>query len=596
MADYTPVKFHKFSPEKRPYSRSLTRVRHVSSSRGGYASTAATERKAKPSLSPLPAQEPKSVLGKLRSRVSAGSGDKVMPAVAASIIKDYVLPLFEADCRKQTLIRRSSEKGLTRKFSNGEGNSGTLYAEMKLSDKLGEHLTDLRMQNAELIKQLNEQTQVKESCKKEVDHLRSQVNALQTGLQTSFNFTEELQSQLQSLQLNSSVLTNELKELRVQHKSEVKKNLLLNEKYIAVLGNYNEVNYSHVMILQEKKLLQIQFEIVTTSMRNLKQIMTDVQTYKTGFDKVFLEKSLIVKDFDRQKDWIDFLCKEYERIFNLRKVEQMNLSLMDTMLTDVSGQREKALKFLIKKNEQLSTTLNSELKENADLVNKLKEITKKYEALSGEFRTLWRTHTNVKKTVRGEFDRCKRCDRMYREIDNFNWSCRVHTSSFDAFWLCCGASKQAPGCSTSKHQPMDEIDKLNLGGAGTKEIVRERCVNCKQFGHEAASCSKDPNSLAGLGLHSTKDKPLRSCTLTADSLRLLRSKLGDYGMTKDDLGSPSNSSEGSDGNRRHNLDLNVKMKLKESMKIRDVLSSLADLSRSETLIQIMDFSRQEPSS
>jgi hypothetical protein len=540
-------------------------------------------------MSPRPTEESKTVLGKLRSRVSSGAGDKVTPAVAASIIKDYVLPLFEADCRKQTLIRRSSEKGLKWKNSNGEG---TLYAEMKLSDKLGEHLTDLRKQNAELTQQLNKQTQVSESWKKEVGPLRSQVNALQTGLQSSFSLAEELQLQLQSLQLNSSVLTNALKELKTLHKSEVKKNLLLNEKYLAVLESYNAANYSNVMLLQEKKLLQIQFEIVATTMQSLKQFMDNVKTHKTGFDKVFLEKRLIVKDFHRQKDWVEFLCKEYERMFNLRKAEQMSLSLMDTMLTDVSGQREKALKFLIKKNEQLSTSLNSELKENAELVSKLKEVTSKYDALSGEFRTLWRTHTRVKKKVKGEFSKCKRCDRMYRESDNYNWSCRIHPSTFEAFWLCCGASKTAPGCSTRRHQPMEEIDKLDLG-VGTKEIAQERCINCKQFGHETMSCSKDPNSLAGLILQRSKDKQSRNCTLTADSLRLLRDKLGDYGMTYDDLGSPSNSSESSDGSRGKHLDLNVKMALKESMKIRDVLSSLAEVSRTETRIEIVDYSRDQ---
>ena len=54
--------------------------------------------------------------------------------------------------------------------------------------------------------------------------------------------------------------------------------------------------------------------------------------------------------------------------------------------------------------------------------------------------------------VNVEFKICKNCGREYTEKENFNWSCRTHSSEYNLMWWCCGKErKDTPGCNISKH-------------------------------------------------------------------------------------------------------------------------------------------------
>lgn len=59
-------------------------------------------------------------------------------------------------------------------------------------------------------------------------------------------------------------------------------------------------------------------------------------------------------------------------------------------------------------------------------------------------------------------------------------------------WWCCGKRDyHAPGCKSQKHTTKDDkLDDDEKGNAGHKQI---RCMCCKEFGHEADYCPKDPN-------------------------------------------------------------------------------------------------------
>jgi hypothetical protein len=69
---------------------------------------------------------------------------------------------------------------------------------------------------------------------------------------------------------------------------------------------------------------------------------------------------------------------------------------------------------------------------------------------------------------------CKKCNKEYKEKDNFNWSCCTHQSDYSGeIWWCCGRTeKDARGCKYAKHmkQPDEDEDQLQV-----KAKVQQSC-------------------------------------------------------------------------------------------------------------------------
>ena len=95
---------------------------------------------------------------------------------------------------------------------------------------------------------------------------------------------------------------------------------------------------------------------------------------------------------------------------------------------------------------------------------------------------------------------CKNCGLEYLEPENFNWSCRTHRSEYGGeMWWCCGKrSKESQGCKFSKHETKDDEDEENQNEDGEKDKVKRiKCFCCRDVGHLAHDCIRDPNIKTG---------------------------------------------------------------------------------------------------
>lgn len=70
---------------------------------------------------------------------------EITPELAASVVRDFILPMFESDGKK--LLRKRgknhSGKGVTNILADS-GVSGTVFQELKLSEVLSSELAGLR--------------------------------------------------------------------------------------------------------------------------------------------------------------------------------------------------------------------------------------------------------------------------------------------------------------------------------------------------------------------------------------------------------------------------------------------------------------------
>ncbi|OMJ86651.1 hypothetical protein SteCoe_11803 [Stentor coeruleus] len=151
--------------------------------------------------------------------------------------------------------------------------------------------------------------------------------------------------------------------------------------------------------------------------------------------------------------------------------------------------------------ENLILTLKSNETECENLSlstkNKEKEIvdfSSEYEGIQEKLREAQALHRSSKPELI-----CKTCNRTYIELENYNWSCSVHTSEWSGsmYWCCGSVYKESIGCQKRKHQERKDEDYQE---ALVFSILTEDkqgptfCTNCKTPGHTSQKCSFDPNS------------------------------------------------------------------------------------------------------
>ena len=94
---------------------------------------------------------------------------------------------------------------------------------------------------------------------------------------------------------------------------------------------------------------------------------------------------------------------------------------------------------------------------------------------------------------------CKRCNKIYYESDNFNWSCRTHLGKFSGqmYWCCGRNGREALGCYVSKHEPKNEEEEDGRLEGVYNPNDGAICSSCRQIGHKAHECLRDPNVRSG---------------------------------------------------------------------------------------------------
>lgn len=186
-----------------------------------------------------------------------------------------------------------------------------------------------------------------------------------------------------------------------------------------------------------------------------------------------LEASLAQTTTDR-----DAIQKEYTDFMSLK--------------TSAETIQMKAFKLLKDKHNSLQAEYNKCIEERELFKIKNSDIEKKYSDISEELQKLQHKlkQTSIKIAKNDEENFCIKCQKIFFESENYNWSCKTHQSNFynDIYWCCGKTGKNAVGCIVSKHMVKDEDIDNSLSA-----YMPKFCVLCKKPGHLVAECPKDPN-------------------------------------------------------------------------------------------------------
>ncbi|OMJ77667.1 hypothetical protein SteCoe_22708 [Stentor coeruleus] len=208
--------------------------------------------------------------------------------------------------------------------------------------------------------------------------------------------------------------------------------------------------------------------IINTLITNSKDLQISYET---------IEKKVL--DITQQRDDIKYRMELLIKAKNILTDDQEKL---------ISKNKEKMLRL-----KNLSESLTEEREK---LKGKLETIEYSYKILSEEYEKLRQRAKLVKfRQIEAEEEKvCKNCKKIYKEEENFNWSCKVHSSQFSGIWWCCGKKdKNASGCKVCMHESKDEYD---LGLKEDDMIIDKKnfCTSCKKNGHIFSECPKDPNA------------------------------------------------------------------------------------------------------
>ncbi|CAD7933181.1 unnamed protein product [Amoebophrya sp. A25] len=189
-----------------------------------------------------------------------------------------------------------------------------------------------------------------------------------------------------------------------------------------------------------------------------------------------------------------------------KKVLQKDCGKLQQDLEDLGGKHGAEMSKLAQEKERIG-------KERDKLSRKLKELSQDYDKM----RQRWKKYRARRKLFEQDTKTCKRCGKEYMESGNFNWSCRTHSSEFGGeMWWCCGKlGIQALGCKFGKHESKDDDEDWELKGPqkeeegdggqneqegkATRDATRDariRCYGCRELGHKAKDCPRDPNVLS----------------------------------------------------------------------------------------------------
>lgn len=444
----------------------------------------------------------RSTLSTLREKRTLNSSF-INPLLASKVLKIFILPIL-----KEKLQRESeSLKNLTRKKKTqvkkveDNGLSGLL------KKKVNECSLELKKLRTNLDKVLIENAKIKEELEKYKEDIENhKIN--QTLISNFPTYIIATESQAERYKNKISVKALEYKialQTVLKHKyslssklsKENSQNYILKHSKTKNKIHKEENTLSHVILGDHLHKIFLASEKLKIPFGMLSKISSAINN--TGISR-YLYFDLFIKTTDKNLSEYSFMIKNIidknNDYFSIRKKAKLNkvniIANVNIMIQKLHGYQSESVVF------------------REAIENKHKAL----EELKIEFDATRKKVVEKQGGSAGKTDFiCKNCYQSYKETENFNWSCKRHTSEWsgEVYWCCGKSTKSSLGCFLSKHisdlPEEQEFDDQEI----QKITEKEFCLTCKKTGHNFKACTKDPNhktfnprSRSQLNLHPNK--------------------------------------------------------------------------------------------
>lgn len=199
-----------------------------------------------------------SMIERIRNRHDSCDELKITPQLAAKVVKQFILPMFEADSRKLTNGSRfdcfgiklndvkTHRRNQSSEFRNMGTMSNTVYSELKLSEQLSYEIQQVKNELSNTQKKLKDTEQQREAISREYESLKSKHTNKCTELQgINFDYTI-LTGEIQKLEFKQSLQSNQVIIYRNTYNDILKENAQLSHE-IQSQRAVIDIRYIHIV-------------------------------------------------------------------------------------------------------------------------------------------------------------------------------------------------------------------------------------------------------------------------------------------------------------------------------------------------------------
>ena len=173
----------------------------------------------------------------------------------------------------------------------------------------------------------------------------------------------------------------------------------------------------------------------------------------------------IILDYAKKLD--NTIKNNEETISNLTLMkDELNTKVLElsNYSNNLETEQEKWTNYLKDKNTRNNEFIELLTEEKERFASKLENSENNYKVLTDEYEKLRNKAKQVRINITETRDEkmCKNCKRFFKDNENFNWSCKVHSSQYSGdIWWCCGKKGElAQGCRVCMHVPNEKYEKI----------------------------------------------------------------------------------------------------------------------------------------
>jgi len=432
-------------------------------------------------VSPKRLLRPGHLLDSLHGRTSRPAID-MTPELAARAVTDYLLPLFEKDTRS---ITSKTRRRVFNQKQRLEVVPGTVYGELKLSEQLNGQVAEMRAEVQGYKQKLQDAIQARESALSEFSALQRDCIKAKSDYQLINSHYSNSQQLHQSLELKVSAAYTQLAEykaLYMQCETEKKQlaSILHEEKALNDKLKNKATELEH-----GNSLLKMENDIIGERLKGLYEAIMHVSDRQGTELKLSSEVAIIAQVCNSITNQLSStLTTVGESLYNRDQI-RTDFAEMAELRREAKEDRDRIaaaakeqIALLNAKCEKVSEELEAEKLETVKLQKQFEDLIDEHEKLRQKMK-----QNRLKRKQYGELEEkiCMKCQKIFQDSENFNWSCRTHKSEYgNEMWWCCGkTSRDAAGCIVSKHQSKeDEEDEVDIKAKEDNEKMAIATMRC----------------------------------------------------------------------------------------------------------------------
>jgi len=425
----------------------------------------------------------------------------ITPEIAAVVVRQYLLPMFESDTssRQKSSILNSLSEETHRPL---EAIAGTVYGELKLADSLMTQLTDAREEIEKVTQSLKFAEQERQSVYAELENVKKQYQDVMSGIDImNHSFQDSIRTS-QNTDLNMSWSTSQLNEYRRLYSECEAENKVLNTKLHDEKALNDKRKNTAAELEQGNALLNVENEIMAERLQELYKELDNLPERRFVEEKLSEELEILIISLRSLADFCNDLGNNLANSLSKRDELKSQYNEICQLTEEIKAQRDKLVAASTEHINKLKKDLAVTNEQREEYRSKLATLEKNYKDLTESYdkmrQKLKQWKQRGKQYGENEEKTCVVCRKTFTENENYNWSCKTHTGKFsketNQYWCCGKTGKDSTGCKNSKHRAKDEEEAAEQDKEDDRlKYANARCSSCKEIGHKANECPKDPN-------------------------------------------------------------------------------------------------------